>query len=112
MSSYKDLSKEDLLRILKGYTEGPHAKIYELGVVKLNKIAAAFMKEEIDVKSEDGDKLFDNFLKFMEKGAKISNELENIQKRIDPEVALRIRQENESAQELSVEWFSKNKDKI
>ena len=105
-TGYEDLDKEDLLKILEGYTTGPHAQIYELGLKKIAALTKTFDETKIDVKSEKGDKVFDNLMKFLEKGIKISDELERIQKRIDPEVALRIRKEAESISEFSPEYLA------
>ena len=102
-TGYEDLSKDDLLKILEGYTTGVHAQIYDLGLKKIAALTKTFNDIKIDVSSDKGDKVFDNLMKFLEKGIKISDELERIQKRIDPEVALRIRREAESISELSIE---------
>ena len=107
MEGYNDLSKEELLDVLREYVDGPHSKIYEVGVKKIKELSEQFLDTRIDVKSEDGDKAFNNFTKFMSSAPKWSIDLEEIQKRIDPQVALRIRREAETANDLSVEGMAK-----
>jgi uncharacterized protein (DUF885 family) len=108
--NYNELPKERLIEIITAYSEGPYADIYRVGMKQMSEIARQFEKEKIDVKSDDGDKLFSNFLAYMEKSKRIADSLEEIQKKIDPTVAAKIKSETIKPRQFSPEELAtKNK---
>jgi hypothetical protein len=107
--NYNELPKEKLVEIITAYAEGPYADIYRVGMKQMSEIARQFEKEKIDVKSDDGDKLFHNFLAYMDKAKRIADSLEDIQKKIDPTVAAKIKSEITKARQFSPEEIAAKK---
>jgi hypothetical protein len=105
---YEELSREKLIEIVKAYSEGIYADIYSVGMYQLKELAKEFKKHKIDVKSGDGDRLFANFMVYMEKSKKIADTLEEIQKKIDPVIMSKIKNELIKSRDFSPEEISLN----
>ena len=107
--NYEELPKERLIEILRSYSEGPYADIYRVGMKQMSEIAKQFEKHKIDVRSDEGDKLFANFLSYMDKAKKIADSLEDIQKKIDPTVSAKIKADLTKARPFSPEELARKK---
>lgn len=105
--NYDSYTREELIEQLKMYREGPYAAMYRAGLKQLSKIAKEFEDSKIDIKSENGDKLFMNFIVFFDRGGKIADNLEDIQKKIDPVIVSKIKKQVAAAEDFSPEAIAK-----
>ena len=102
-SEYEHLSREELVDIIEGYRNGSKAKTYEVGTKKLVEIANDFMAKTIDISSDEQDKTFSNFLNFLKLSKQIQENLDELQKSIDPTIVARIKKEASQLNEFSPE---------
>jgi hypothetical protein len=107
----EEYSKEELIRIIQDYREGHWAKSLAVLKAKKDQIEDEFEKQEINPKSDDGDKLFDNFMKWIAKVKTLNNDIDEMSAKVDPAISLKLRREKERATEFSPEWLaSQNSD--
>jgi hypothetical protein len=89
--NFDTFSKEELVGIIRGYEEGPYAKAYKVSRDKLNELLEDFGKTRIDITGES--KEFDNYLKMQSALPKLQENIDSLQKKIDPTILEEIRKE-------------------
>ncbi len=105
-----DYSKEELIQIIIDYRDGYKAESYNFLRLKLKETIDEFSKHKIDVTSDDGSKIFDNYIKFSKEIKKMTDAIEEMASQIDPTIKQRLREEEEQAQEFSPEWVASQGD--
>jgi hypothetical protein len=104
---FSTYSKEELINIVRGYEEGPYAMAYEVSRNKLNELLEDFGKTRIDITGES--KEFDNYLKLQKALKELQDNLDDLQKRIDPTILEHMRKESIKPKVGTPEYFVKNK---
>jgi hypothetical protein len=105
----EEYSKEELIEIIKDYRYGYKAEAYNFLREKLKETIDAFNNEKIDVKSDKGDKLFDNWIKFTKELKKMTDAIEEMASQLDPTIKAELRRREEQATEYSPEWLANQK---
>jgi hypothetical protein len=104
---FSTYSKEELINIVRGYEEGPYAMAYKVSRNKLNELLEDFGKTRIDITGES--KEFDNYLKLQKALKELQDNLDDLQKRIDPTILEHMRKESIKPKVGTPEYFVKNK---
>ena len=103
-------SKEELISIISDYRNGYKAEAYNFLRLKLKETIDAFNNKKIDVASDDGSKIFENYIKFSKEIKKMTEAIEEMARQIDPTINQRLRSKQEEAADFSPEWLASQKD--
>lgn len=102
----EEYSKEELIQIVQDYRTGHWAKSLEVIKKQKNEIEKAFSKYKIDPRSDDGDKLYDNFMKWIKQVKSLNEDIDDIASKVDPAIKQEMRDREEAAQQFSPEWVA------
>lgn len=105
---FSTYSKEELINIIRGYEEGPYAMGYMVIKEKIEEILREFRDSNIDTRGIE-DKQFTNFLAITKILPDIYDNLDTLQKRIDPTILEHMRKESIKPKVGTPEYFVKNK---
>ena len=109
VESLEEYSKEELIAIVQDYRKGHWSKSLEVLKQKKNQIEDQFSKYKIDPRSDDGDKLFDNFMKWVKQVKVLNADIDEISAKIDPSIKEELRKRQEASNPLSPEGFAKRR---
>ena len=109
VESLEEYSKEELIAIVQDYRKGHWSKSLEVLKQKKNQIEDQFKKYKIDPRSDDGDKLFDNFMKWVKQVKVLNADIDEISAKIDPSIKEELRKRQEASNPLSPEGFAKRR---
>lgn len=104
---YNRMTKEELIDKLRSYESSPLLDIYVATQTQLKNIAKEI--KEANIPFEEGNKLFEAFIKWGKESLTISENLEKIKQKLDPEELKRVRKDKTEARVGSVESFKMNK---
>jgi hypothetical protein len=102
---YSKLSKEELVRMVEEFYSSPYIRVYMATKKQLDNIADEIEKSHIPF--DEDNKLFKAFLSWGDKARKISEDLDYIHQKIDPEELKKAKQDRTKAKIGTLENFVK-----